>query len=212
MATARSSTPPPWRPLPSFPCVVVEAAMDVAHPMSTQGRAFSVSLDPWRPSPLCPLSHGVRPLLLSLYQRPPCCSSWARPLLHNPAMVVAELPAPSFLPWTRPLLASRVASSLLLPTMAAQQQETFSPRLPHPSTQTVPLLAPFLLFLRHPLRTAVNPSSLFVVVPAGCSSKCAASRALPARCFVKPTGQHGADAHRGLLFCAAHPRRCRKPW
>jgi hypothetical protein len=84
MATARSSTPLPWRPLPGFPCAVAEAAMDVAHPMSAQGRAFLVSLDPWRPSPLCPLSYDVTPLLLSLYQRPSCYSSWARPLLHNP--------------------------------------------------------------------------------------------------------------------------------
>jgi hypothetical protein len=66
-------------------------------PHERAGRAFSVSLDPWHPSPLCPLSLGVTPLLLSLYQRPPCCSSWARPLLHNPAMVVAELSSPSFL-------------------------------------------------------------------------------------------------------------------
>jgi hypothetical protein len=56
------------------------------------------------------------------------------------------------------------------------------------------------------------PSSLFVVVPAGCSAKCAATRALPARCFVKPSGQHAADAHRGLLFLRSpvvvvvHPR------
>uniref|UniRef100_A0A804PGM3 Uncharacterized protein n=1 Tax=Zea mays TaxID=4577 RepID=A0A804PGM3_MAIZE len=71
-----------------------------------------------------------------------------------------------------------------------------------PGTQQQPCAAP----LREP------PSSLFVVVPTGRSSKCAASRALPARCFVKPCGQHAADAHRGLLFLRSpfvvvvHPR------
>jgi hypothetical protein len=63
-----------------------------------------------------------------------------------------------------------------------------------------------------PVRSREPPSSLSSVVPAGCSSKCVASRALPARCFVKPSGQHAADAHRGLVFLRSpfvvvvHPR------
>jgi hypothetical protein len=197
MATTRSSTPPPWRPLSGFPCAVAEAAMDVAHPMSAQGRAFSVSLDPWRPSPLCPLSHGVRPLLLSLYQRPPCCSSWARPLLHNPAMVVAELPAPNFLPWTRP--PPRVKGGQL-PDVADHGCPAAGDFLPSAPPSEHPNSAPPCSIFVVPAPSSAHSGELLLAIRRGAR-----------RLFVKMRSKPRAA---GSLFREAQwtARRRRSPW
>jgi hypothetical protein len=59
------------------------------------------------------------------------------------------------------------------------------------------------------------PPWLFDGMPVGnlcCAQQPRHLRALSARCFVKPSGQHAADAHRGLLFLRSpfvvvvHPR------
>jgi hypothetical protein len=123
MAPARSSAPLlPWCPLPGFPCAVAEASMEVSLPMSAQGRAISVSLDPWRPtgapwpalplllghtigwpwrpSSLRPLSHGATPLLLSLYRAPPAISPSCLPPIPHDALLLQ--------PWHRALLWSEL--------------------------------------------------------------------------------------------------------
>ncbi|XP_023155848.2 uncharacterized protein [Zea mays] len=147
-ASLPSSAALPWMK-PGAPSNFSTAAGTPTPPSSLPGSMAS--------KPLCPLSHGVRPLLPSLYQRP--------------AMVVADLPAPcccspcldekqpSDLPVhghksLRPSLRSAPAvflpaSSLLSATGShgAQKKKNPTAELPQPSPKQRPSLLHFFSFL-----------------------------------------------------------------
>jgi hypothetical protein len=152
---------------------------------------------PFLRSSLLPLSLATRapwvqqtpciaPLLppCSRRQQPPASS-----LLHGrcPAAALHSATAPS--PSQRPLSSSMEA--LLLPLGSGGSS------LPSMAAQLPSSLSMAASSLRPPLRTAVNPSSLFSIVPVGCSTKCAEA----------PSSPRAA----GSLFCGANGQQAVMP-
>jgi hypothetical protein len=160
---------------------------------------------------MCPLSHGVRPLLLSLYQRP--------------AMVVADLPAPCCCspcldekqPSALPVLLARAPCSCL-PHGCAQEllsgppssmSMAWSSSSHSPATSSSPSsMAP----LRTSLSMATNPCALLCAAPLLCFSRRAlCSRPLAAmapRKIPQPNSPSRAPKQRppcSIAQARAHP-------
>eukprot|EP00267_Zea_mays_P054201 XP_020407423.1 proline-rich protein 36-like [Zea mays] len=161
------------------------------------------------PAPRAP-SHGVLlpPMAQEMPQRAPFPSPWLElEFPHGAAslsMATQQLPpmAPPALPSWRPEIAAASPSpKLLLPwpilpcALLSHGNPARAPFPPWPAPRAAPLRD-------SPSPNSEPPSLLLVVVPAGCSVKCAASRALqqPSRSISTP-----------LVACRRSRARCAAP-
>jgi hypothetical protein len=178
--SSASSLGQPWRGALLLPA-------PRARHISLQATPCELPSFPW------PSSSSARPLPWRLHL-PPCPLPFFTPLLF-------------FSPWSAP---SSSAPLLFFPVVAilrrAASRSMPWPDLPPPWTPlAVPCAQLSLSSAPHFLPWKTNsepPSSLFVVVPAGCSAKCAASRALQ---------QHSRSISTPLVACRRSRARCAAP-
>jgi hypothetical protein len=198
MASLSSSRSHGWRPSPSPsssqrppPYSLLASSSSMAPRFFFQQRASS----PWsffpagRQQPL----HGQPPLC--------CCRALAPASSHGAEDSLRASTSPiSSTSVRRPASSLRSAAAPSPPHLPHQIAPAASRRRPWPSP--LPLWSPNSLSRTPRNSSSEPPSSLFVVVPAGCSTKCAASRALqqPSHSISTP-----------LVACRRSRARCAAP-